>query len=63
MPHLSTIEHFLQSKVPLVDVRSPAEFNKAHIPLAINLPLLNNQERVEVGTLYKHKGRKEAVLR
>jgi tRNA 2-selenouridine synthase len=37
----------------IIDVRSPAEFALDHIPGAINLPVLNNEERVEIGTLYK----------
>jgi len=37
----------------LVDVRSPAEFAEDHIPGAINLPSLSNEERAEVGTIYK----------
>ena len=63
MPHLLSIDRFLKSKAPLVDVRSPAEFFKAHIPRAINLPLLSDEERAEVGTLYKNKGTDKALLR
>jgi tRNA 2-selenouridine synthase len=37
----------------VIDVRSPAEFALDHIPGAINLPVLSNEERVEIGTLYK----------
>jgi len=37
----------------LIDVRSPAEFAEDHIPGAINLPSLSNDERAEVGTIYK----------
>ena len=37
----------------LVDVRSPAEYAEDHIPGAINLPSLSNDERAEVGTIYK----------
>ena len=37
----------------IIDVRSPAEFALDHIPGAINLPVLNNEERIEIGTLYK----------
>ena len=37
----------------IVDVRSPAEFAEDHIPGAINCPVLNNEERIQVGTLYK----------
>ena len=36
----------------IIDVRSPSEFAEDHIPGAINLPVLNDQERIEVGTLY-----------
>ena len=37
----------------VIDVRSPAEFAEDHVPGAINLPVLSNEERVEVGTIYK----------
>jgi tRNA 2-selenouridine synthase len=37
----------------IIDVRSPAEFALDHIPGAINLPVLNNDERITIGTLYK----------
>jgi len=36
----------------LIDVRSPAEFAEDHIPGAINLPVLSNEERARVGTIY-----------
>ncbi|WP_199555240.1 tRNA 2-selenouridine(34) synthase MnmH [Sandaracinobacteroides hominis] len=36
----------------ILDVRSPAEFAEDHLPGAINLPVLDNAERAEVGTLY-----------
>ena len=37
----------------LIDVRSPAEFAIDHVPGAINLPALSNEERARVGTIYK----------
>lgn len=37
----------------IIDVRSPAEFAEDHIPGAINLPVLDNEERARIGTLYK----------
>ena len=37
----------------LIDVRSPAEFAEDHIPGAINCPVLDDAERIEVGTIYK----------
>jgi tRNA 2-selenouridine synthase len=36
----------------VIDVRSPAEFAEDHIPGAINLPVLDNEERAQVGTMY-----------
>jgi tRNA 2-selenouridine synthase len=37
----------------IIDTRSPAEFEDDHIPGAISCPVLSNEERAEVGTLYK----------
>ncbi len=36
----------------VIDVRSPAEFAEDHVPGAINLPVLDNEERARVGTIY-----------
>jgi len=44
----------------LVDTRSPAEFEQGHIPGAVNVPLLEDDERAIVGTLYKQQGQEEA---
>jgi tRNA 2-selenouridine synthase len=59
-----TIVAFLdavKSGIAVIDTRSPKEFEIGHIPGAINLALLNNEERHEVGTTYKHSGRDAAV--
>lgn len=37
----------------IIDVRSESEYALDHIPGAINCPVLNNAQRIEVGTLYK----------
>jgi tRNA 2-selenouridine synthase len=37
----------------IIDVRTPAEFADDHIPGAINCPVLSDEERITVGTLYK----------
>ena len=37
----------------IIDVRSPSEFAEDHIPGAINCPVLDDEERARVGTLYK----------
>lgn len=38
----------------IIDARTPAEFAHDHIPGAVNLPVLDDQQRIAVGTLYKH---------
>ena len=47
----------------LIDVRTPLEFSEDHIPGAHNVPLLTNEERVEVGSMYKQIGPIEARRR
>ncbi|MFM9983984.1 MAG: tRNA 2-selenouridine(34) synthase MnmH, partial [Flavobacteriales bacterium] len=49
------------SRALLVDVRSPKEFSHSHIPGAVNLPLLNDEERHIVGLTYKENGSDKAV--
>jgi len=44
----------------IIDVRSPAEFAEDHIANAINCPVLSNEERIVVGTMYKQVGSFEA---
>jgi len=52
----------IDAHIPLIDVRTPAEFEHGHVPGAFNLPLFTNEERVKVGTTYKQVGREEAIL-
>lgn len=58
-----TIEDFydMEEMPPLVDVRSPKEFESGHIPQAINIPLFSNDERAAVGTTYKQKSKEKAI--
>ena len=44
----------------LIDVRSPQEFQEATIPGSINIPIFSDEERSEVGTIYKQVGKEEA---
>ncbi len=46
----------------VIDVRSPKEFLRGHIPDAINLPLFDDDERKNVGTLYKKSGKEASLL-
>lgn len=47
----------------IIDVRAPIEFAKGHLPGALNIPLFDDLERAEIGTLYKAKGKEEAVMK
>ena len=52
--HVNSIDAILNHGFDtLIDVRSPAEFAEDHIPGAINLPALSNEQRAKVGTIYK----------
>ncbi len=53
----------LSSQHPVIDVRTPAEFEHGHIPGAVNIPLFSNEERVIIGTIYKQEGKKPAMLK
>jgi len=57
------IAHFLSlaNVHPVLDVRSPAEFEHAHIPGAYSLPLFTDEERKIVGTTYKQQSREAAI--
>ena len=64
MRNTISIEDFLQKRnfCPVIDVRSPSEYNKAHIPGAINIPLFSDEERALVGTKYVRESRYNAVI-
>lgn len=62
-PSIVHIEEALlnREKYIWIDARSESEFLKGHLPGAVNVPLLNNDERREIGTTYKRQGRSAAV--
>lgn len=45
-----------------VDVRSENEFEEANIPESINIPILNNEERSEVGKIYRNESHEKAKI-
>lgn len=53
---INSTAHYL-----LLDVRSPAEYEQAHIPGAHSLPLFDNEQRAIVGTTYKKQSREDAI--
>jgi tRNA 2-selenouridine synthase len=65
MPQVLLIEDYLQNvftgNTLLLDVRSESEFFQGRIPGAVNLPLLDDEARKEVGIAYKMHGKNHAV--
>lgn len=56
MDKLISMEEALQLQNPMyIDLRSPLEYEDAHIPGAVNIPLLEDDERTTVGTAYKEE--------
>lgn len=55
------LQDFLRAPGVIFDVRSPGEYVQGHIPGAVSLPLFDNTERAEVGTIYKQTGKREAI--
>lgn len=51
----------LRDQLPVLDVRSPGEYQKAHIPLAFSFPIFSNEERHIIGTTYKQENREKAI--
>ena len=61
---LATTDDFRQivlQETPLIDVRAPIEYEKGAFPKSVNLPLMNNEERHQVGICYKEQGNASAV--
>ena len=62
MPETITIKEALALNNPIfVDVRSPKEFQQDHILNAINIPVLSDEERHIVGTIYKQVSQDQAI--
>jgi tRNA 2-selenouridine synthase len=60
-----SVQEFLElsKQHPVIDVRTPAEFEHGHIPGAVNIPLFSNEERAIIGTIYKQEGKNPAMLK
>lgn len=55
------IRDFFQTNNPLIDVRSPGEYAKGHIPGAVNIPLFSDEERARIGTVYVQQSSEKAI--
>ncbi len=56
----AAFEEIIVDQTPMIDVRSPVEFKAGAVPSAVNIPLLDDDERHQVGLTYRKKGKEEA---
>jgi len=61
LPIIDDFREVVVNKRSLIDTRAPVEFAKGSFPKAVNLPLMNDEERELVGTTYKQKGNEAAL--
>jgi tRNA 2-selenouridine synthase len=57
----STFEELFLRDRPLIDTRAPIEFERGSFPGAVNIPLMTDVEREQVGIRYKERGEHAAV--
>jgi tRNA 2-selenouridine synthase len=61
LPQLDDYRSLFLNDTPLLDVRAPVEFNQGAFPFTENIPLMNDQERTDIGIRYKNAGQDEAI--
>jgi tRNA 2-selenouridine synthase len=61
LPQIDDYHHLFLNDIPLIDVRAPVEFSQGAFPNAHNLPLMEDDERHQVGIRYKEHGQEEAI--
>ena len=61
LPLTDDFRSIVLNETPLIDLRAPVEFDKGAFPGAVNLPLMDDEERRLVGICYKHEGNAAAV--
>lgn len=60
-PDTADYRRLLLEGAPLIDTRAPVEFARGSVPGAVNLPLMEDEERARVGTCYKREGQEAAI--
>lgn len=61
LPLSDDFKSIVLNNTPLIDVRAPVEFANGAFPNAVNLPLMNDEERHLIGIRYKEEGNASAV--
>ena len=60
-PETDDYAYLIFHEIPIIDVRAPAEFSRGASPSAVNLPILDDAERKEVGIAFKEHGQDAAI--
>ena len=55
LPLVNNYRQLLLNDTPMIDVRAPVEFVTGSLPNAVNLPLMEDSERHQVGICYKER--------
>jgi len=61
LPQLSNYKNLFINDIPLIDVRAPVEYSQGAFPTATNLPLMQDDERHQVGVRYREMGQGKAI--
>jgi len=61
MNYIKSTSFTKTDNIPIIDVRSPKEYDKGHISGAVNVPLFSNDEHHLIGLTYKQIGKIEAI--
>lgn len=61
LPQVDDYLSYFLNDIPLLDVRASVEYDQGAFPHTVNFPLINDQERSEIGLCYKNHGQDEAV--
>ena len=61
LPQVDDFHNLFLSDTPMLDVRAPVEFLQGAFPNTTNKPLINNEERQQIGLRYKEQGQQKAI--
>jgi len=61
LPNTDNYLNLFLNNIPMIDVRAPVEFDQGAFPNTLNVPLLDDAQREEVGKKYKDAGQDEAI--
>jgi len=61
LPLINNYRQLLLEDAPMIDVRAPVEFINGALPASVNLPLMTDNERHQVGLRYKNNGQDSAI--